>query len=212
MEFAVTAQQENAITFTLVSSKETLASYPFLFRLSLQYSLSGSKLSVTYIVENTGVEKLLFSVGGHPAFKIPLAEATVFEDYYLQFNAIEDAGRWPLSADGLIENFTFSVLESTDKLPLSKSLFYEDAFVFKQLRSNSISILSNKTTHGLKVNFAGFPYVGIWNAKGANFLCIEPWCGIADSVLATGNLEDKEGINNLTPTQIFERTWSVELF
>ena len=64
----------------------------------------------------------------------------------------------------------------------------------------------------LKVNFNGFPYLGIWSAKDADFVCIEPWCGIADSVNATGNLEDKEGINILTPDQSFERTWSVELF
>ena len=78
--------------------------------------------------------------------------------------------------------------------------------------SNAISIVSNKTPHGLRVVFNGFPYMGIWNAKDANFVCIEPWCGIADSVTASGELIEKEGINALPTGGVFERTWSVEVF
>ena len=54
--------------------------------------------------------------------------------------------------------------------------------------------------------------MGIWNAKDADFVCIEPWCGIADSVAATGDLEEKEGINSLEPGAVFERTWTTDLF
>ncbi len=212
MEFTVTAQEEDTITFTLSSNKETLAKYPFSFNFSLRYSLQKNKLSVTYNVENTGTETMLFSVGAHPAFKIPIAEGTTFEDYYLQFSSVENEGRWPLSPDGFIENFTTPVLENTDRLGLTKSLLYKDALVFKQLRSTEISLLSSKTNHGLKLSLQGFPYMGIWNAKDADFICIEPWCGIADSVTASGNLEDKEGINLLQPAQAFKRTWSAELF
>jgi len=212
MEFAVTAQEEDSITFIHNSNEDTLAKYPFHFSFSLRYSLEKNKLSVSYIIENTGTENLLFSVGGHPAFKVPLIDGTVFEDYYLQFNKVENAGRWPLSKEGLIENFTTPVLENTDKLPLTQSLFYKDAMVFKHLESNSISILNNKNVHGLTVNFEGFPYMGIWNSGNANFVCIEPWCGIADSVNSTGKLEEKEGINSLAANAVFERTWSIALF
>lgn len=212
MEFAVTAQEEDSITFTLNSNEDTLAKYPFHFSFSLRYTLEKNKLSVSYIAENAGEENLLFSVGGHPAFKVPLIDGTVFEDYYLQFNKMENAGRWTLSAEGLIENFTTPVLENTDRLPLMQSLFNKDALVFKHLQSNSISILNNKNVHGLTVNFEGFPYMGIWNSGNANFVCIEPWCGIADGVNSTGKLEEKEGINSLAANAVFERTWSIALF
>jgi len=211
MEFEVTGQDEDGIVFTLNSNEETLANYPFQFSFSVRYKLDSNRLSVTYIVRNTK-EKMLFSVGGHPAFRVPLVDGTTFEDYFLEFNHLESASRWPLSKDGLIENTPMQVIEHSDKLPLKKSLFYEDALVFKHLASKSIYILSNKTSHGLKVNFQGFPYLGIWSAKDADFVCIEPWCGIADTVNASGNLADKEGINNLTPGESFERTWHVELF
>jgi galactose mutarotase-like enzyme len=104
------------------------------------------------------------------------------------------------------------LLANTNQLPLSKNLFAKDALVFKELQSKTISIVSNKTLHGLKVSFEGFPYMGIWSTKGADFVCIEPWCGIADTVTATGNLEEKEGIQRLGVGEDFERSFSVEVF
>ena len=148
----------------------------------------------------------MFSVGAHPAFRVPIADGTVFEDYQLLFSHVENAGTWPLSAGGQVENFTTPLLDNTNLLPLAKALFYKDALVFKHLASNAISIVSQKTPHGLRVEFNGFPYMGIWNAKDADFVCIEPWCGIADSVTATGQLAEKEGINALNTGEVFERT------
>jgi len=212
MTFIVTEKADDSITFTLTDSAETLEKYPFTFSFSVKYILADNKLSVSYIVKNTDNKTLLFSVGAHPAFKVPLAEGTTFDDYYLKFSHVENAGTWPLSPGGQVETFTTPLLNNTDVLPLTKTLFYKDALVFKHLASNGISILSNKTAHGLRVVFNGFPYMGIWNAKDADFVCIEPWCGIADSVTASGELAEKEGINALDTGEAFERTWSVEVF
>ena len=155
---------------------------------------------------------MFFSVGAHPAFKVPIVEGTNFEDYYLFFDKKERAGRWPLSSEGLIELKPEPFLNDTDKLPLKKELFYKDALVFKHLNSSAISIKSDKTERGVIVAFEGFPYMGIWNAKDADFLCIEPWQGIADSVNATGNLLEKEGIIPLGVGKTFKTSWSIELF
>ena len=61
-------------------------------------------------------------------------------------------------------------------------------------------------------DFPGFPFLGIWAAKNADFLCVEPWCGIADEVGASQQLEEKEGINKLPAGETFTRTWTVTLF
>jgi len=53
--------------------------------------------------------------------------------------------------------------------------------------------------------------LGIWSAPGAPFVCLEPWCGVTDSVHATGNLADKEGIVVLESGGDFERSFSVTL-
>lgn len=212
MEFAVEQQEEDTVTFVLKDSAETVANYPFHFRFSIQYSIIGNRLAVKYDVSNTGDELMYFSVGAHPAFKVPLVDGTAFEDYFLAFDKLENSERWLLSDEGLIEDKTVPVLTNSQKLLLKKSLFYEDALVFKDLKSTHISLQSGKTSNGLTMSFEGFPYMGIWSKKDANFICIEPWCGIADSVNTTGELSQKEGIQSLQPNQVFTRKFDVAFF
>ena len=212
MDFAVSAQSSSIIVFTLQSNDETLAKFPFTFRFDVKYELNENSVKTTYSVTNNGNAAMYFSVGGHPAFKVPLTETTAYNDYYLEFNNGENAGRWPISKDGLIETAPTAVFHQSNKLPLTKELFQKDALVFKGLVSNSVMLKNDKNTHGLLFDFTGFPYLGIWAAKNADFVCIEPWCGIADSVNSDQQLINKEGIQTLQPAKNFERTWSVTVF
>ncbi len=210
--FTVVEQSEDAILFSLSSDAESLLIYPFHFSFFVGYRLEENNIHVSYRVKNTDEQDIYFSVGAHPAFAVPLVTGTVFEDYYLQFSEKEDTGIWPLSPDGLIKEEPIPFFKNNDQVALQKSLFYGDALVFKSLRSTAISILCNKHAHGLKVSFPGFPYMGIWSTKDADFVCIEPWCGIADSVNTTGRLESKEGIYHLPVGENFQRSWSVNVF
>jgi galactose mutarotase-like enzyme len=211
-QFVVEGQTADEITFLLQDSEDTLALFPFKFSLRLRYSLFENALAVLYEVTNTGDGEMYFSLGAHPAFAMPLVPGTNYNDYQLKFDKTENAPRWPISKDGLIETNSLPLLNNTNKLPLNKELFAKDAIVFKSLNSTKVSILSDKTPHGLEMDVAGFPYLGIWAAKGADFICIEPWCGIADSVTTNQKLEEKEGINKLAEEEVFTRTWSLRLF
>jgi galactose mutarotase-like enzyme len=210
--FTVTKQQPELLEFTLTDDKETLLAYPFNFQFQVVYQLRYDDMDVKYIVNNTGEQTMYFSVGAHPAFRVPLVNGTKYQDYYLQFETAEDAGRYPISRDGLIEAEPVPVFGNSNKLPLTKELFQEDALVFKQLRSQKVELGSGNTGRGVELSFPGFPYLGIWAAKNADFVCIEPWCGIADSVTADQQLENKEGINKLAPGESFSRTWSARFF
>lgn len=210
-DFLLTANEANSMSFTLDADAATQEQYPFLFRFVITYALQQNKLSCTYDIINIDIKPMYFSVGAHPAFKVPLVADTVFEDYYLLFEKEETVGKWPLSEEGLIENTPVDFFNNSNRINLTKELFYGDALVFKQLQSKSISILSEKTKHGLKFEYSDFPYIGIWSAKNADFICIEPWCGIADSVDTEGDFAKKEGIQLLIPGERFSRTWSVEL-
>jgi galactose mutarotase-like enzyme len=212
MPFSTGTQTGNSIELTIQDNSTTLENYPFAFRFSIVYALNGSSLQVSYRVHNSGTAPMYFSVGAHPAFKLPLVQGLAYEDYYLEFNHPENAGRWPISNDGLIEASPQELLRQTNRLPLSKSLFQKDALVFKGLASNSVSLKSDKDARGLQFDFTGFPYLGIWAAKDADFVCIEPWCGIADSVKSNQQLPAKEGIHLLQPSRDFERSWAVTLF
>lgn len=212
MIFDITNQSADQVTFSLSSNADTKEKFPFDFNFSIRYRLTENQLAVEYIVANTGEGLMYFSLGGHPAFKIPLTADTTYTDYQLRFNQQERTGRWPLSPEGLIMEQPTPLLHDQQILPLDKSLFYTDAIVLKNLRSTTVRLESDKTIHGLTFDFTGFPYLGLWAARDADFICIEPWCGIADSVNTSQQLESKEGIEKLSGGDSFERSWKITLF
>jgi galactose mutarotase-like enzyme len=208
-----TPQQISAteVVFTLQQDTQTLAVYPFAFTLKIRYQLNNNWLACTYEVYNPGDDILLFSIGAHPAFAVPLKNDLQYSDYYLEFNKAEPLQRWKLQ-NGLIATHAETVPTNNGRLALQPSLFYEDAIVLKNLQSNCITLTSGKHAPGFNFYFNGFDFFGIWAAKDAPFVCLEPWCGIADSVNHNQQLMDKEGINLLEPGENFVRTWSVECF
>ncbi len=202
---------EHEILFTLQHSEETLKVYPFEFELGLRYKLFGASVCCTYEVFNPADEELLFSVGGHPAFAAPLNKQGVYTDYFLQFSDDEEITYHHIE-DNLIADKTSTIKLQDKRLPLKHELFYEDALVFKNLKSDSISLMNTKNYNGLNFKFKDFPFFGIWAAKDADFVCLEPWCGIADSVNHDQELSNKEGIITLAPKSNWQRTWQVTCF
>jgi galactose mutarotase-like enzyme len=173
--------------------------------------LKESSLHCTYFVANHGVEEMLFSVGGHPAFALPLEDGLKYEDYHLAFEHDEPLMRYKLQ-DGLISERTELLPSTGGRLVLHPSLFYEDAIVMKHLKSERVTLKADQGKHGLHFHYCGFPYLGIWAAKDAPFVCIEPWCGHADNVGHDQQLYNKEGIEKLAPGSSWQRTWSVDCF
>lgn len=209
-EFKLVEERREKLVFELASSEETLAQYPFKFRLLIAYRLEENTLSVTYQVTNTDHEKLYFSVGGHPGFNVPLYPNERYEDYYVEFEKEETISRHLLNDQGLLNGDTERVLEQTNILPLDHSLFDKDAVVLKRLNSGKVTLASRTNPRRIEIAFEGFPYFGIWAKPGqAPYVCLEPWCGIASRVGGTSELQEKEGINELRPEQIFERTFTV---
>lgn len=212
MHFTLFSQSGDRLGFALESSPETLQKYPFPFRLEVVYTIELNKLTATYHLVNTGTSEMYFSLGAHPAFRVPLDPQRQFDEYYIEFGETETAGRWPITADGLIERNPVACLDNTQTLRLSHELFTKDALVFKHLRSTLLTLRSDQSPHGLRFGFPHFPYLGLWSGNGGDFVCIEPWCGIADSVTSDQQLIRKEGIHRLAPAELFTREWSVEFF
>jgi len=208
------AEQVNATTliFTLNYDEETLKVYPFKFTLALRYKIEGKDLSCTYQVTNTDDQNtLMFSVGGHPAFAAPTGHELAYDDYFLVFNKDTELVYHKIHSD-LISDETGTIKLEENVLHLNHKLFYEDALVFKTLKSNRITLRNRRNPRGLHFDFDGFPFFGIWAAKDADFVCLEPWCGIADGTNHDQNLEAKEGILNLQAGENWERSWSVSCF
>lgn len=210
MYFTADQHAADQVTLSLRADEETLAKYPFLFALKVHYKLTDDNLAVRYSVENTGDDTMYFSIGGHPAFKIPINDTLQFEDYELQFEQTEQADIYPLNLDGQLLQQGIPFLQNTATVPLKKDLFYEDALIFKQLNSKKVRLASSKDKRYIEVSFEQFPYLGIWSKKDADFICIEPWNGITDIENASGLLSEKEGICMLEPQQKWEGSWQVQ--
>lgn len=211
-QFAIENQQQDSITFLLTDDDESALVFPFSFAFRIKYTIYENSLAVAYDIKNEGKEDMYFSIGAHPAFAVPLEKGLRYTDYYLAFDKAETSSRWPISPEGLIQKESQPFLNNAGKLALSKELFQQDAIVFKNLASSTISLKTDRSEHGLQMFFPGFPFMGIWAAKNADFVCIEPWCGIADSVDTSQQLMQKEGINKLQPGEDFNRIWTVTIF
>ncbi len=209
--FEVESKNKTTATFLFCSNEDTLKAYPFKFQLRIIYILEEGKLTVNYHVTNSGNSEMYFSIGGHPAFTVPFDSNTNYADYSILFNKEEVLNRWLLSPQGLLNGQTQPVELEEGKLKITKELFKDDALVFKNLESNELTLKSEKESKSLIFRFENFPYFGIWAAKNAPFICLEPWCGIADSESHNQELTDKEGIEKLMAGSVFERVWSVEV-
>lgn len=204
-EFKILNQTENSVVFVLESNFETLKKYPFEFELQLEYVIEENSLKMKYSVENKSEVSMPFSIGAHPAFAIE----NPFSDYSLKFNQVEPLQSYELEKEQF--NNSYNEIDSHNGIiALDYVLFEKDALVFKHLKSNELTLLK-KNEPILTVQFEGFPYLGIWTKPNAPFLCIEPWCGLADNVNHNGNILEKEGINLLQPKCFFSRTIQITL-
>ncbi|WP_298343122.1 aldose 1-epimerase family protein [uncultured Algibacter sp.] len=205
-------QTKNSLIFKLTSNTDTLKHYPFKFEFYISYTLNNNVLEVKHTIKNTDNKTMYFSVGGHPAFKCPVFENENYEDYVLEFEKEENSKRHLINMEnGLISSKTEEVFNNPKKILLTHNLFNTDALVFKDTKSRKITLKSTKKGAIISVHFKGFPYLGIWAKPNGNFVCIEPWLGVADSETTNQKLEDKVGILSLASHKTFEAAYSIEI-
>ena len=86
-------------------------------------------------------------------------------------------------------------------LPLSESLFVDDAVIFDQINSTAVRYASRDGTGPwLTMSWRGFRELGVWSkTSGAPFLCIEPWRGYASPIGFEGEFVDKPGLMHIVP-------------
>ncbi|EPU1805054.1 aldose 1-epimerase family protein [Listeria monocytogenes] len=209
-DFQVIEQTENTVRFELDADEDSLAIYPYKFKLSIIYTIEKNTVAVSYEVENTNNKRIYFSIGAHPAFHLPLTDGTTFEDYYLDFGTEENLETLCLEGPYRSGEIKKIIDEPARYLPLSYDLFKNDALIFEALKQKEMTIKSDKTPHFVKVSFPEFPFVGVWTAKaGTPFLCIEPWYGIADGAGESVELRDKAGIEHLEPEAVFASEYEI---
>lgn len=208
--FVVVAESATTVSLRLTENARTLSHYPFAFELVIQYQLEENCLSVHYQVKNPNSTPLYFSIGAHPAFRVPLNPELSFEAYHLTATPLKSRTMLPLK-DTLID-YTHRTLGQTNApLALTHALFSEDALVFESKGYNEWTIASDQSSEAVTLAYEGFPYVGIWSTapKQSAFVCIEPWYGVADTLDTTGELTTKLGIQTLAAHAVFDASYKI---
>lgn len=208
-EFALHDCSEIHAKFSLGHSESTWKSYPYKFTFQVLFDLFDSELRVSYKVINQDENAIHFSVGAHPAFNIPFFKGESYDDYYIEFNEDEKLVKHSLSDQGYFNGETETVVQSGNKIDLKKDLFANGALVFKRLASREVLIKNHTTPNFISVSFPHFESLGIWAAPGADFVCIEPWLGYADSEGQSVDFRNKEGIRTLEHGHVFEVDYTI---
>ncbi|AUP77698.1 aldose 1-epimerase family protein [Flavivirga eckloniae] len=205
-------QNQDSLTFKLAYDEDSLKAYPFKFEFLITYQLTGNVITITHTIKNLDDKIMYFSLGGHPAFKCPVYNNEDYSDYFLEFEQTENSKTHLINMEnGLISNKTKAIFNNTNILELEHDLFNEDALVFKDLKSKKVVLKSKSHGAILTVRHKDFPYLGIWAKPDGDYVCIEPWLGIADSENTNQNLKEKEGILTLKPQQTFTASYSIEI-
>ena len=211
-DIAIHEKTNDSLTFKLSQNESTLKSYPFKFEFYITYKLTDNKIDIIHTVKNCDEQRLYFSLGGHPAFKCPVYENENYEDYVLEFEHEENSVRHLINMEnGLISSKTKTVFNNSNKIKLTHDLFNDDALIFKDLKSRKVTLKSDTSGAILFVSYKDFPYLGIWAKPNGNYVCIEPWLGIADHEDTNQELKTKEGILSLEANKSFTASYTIEI-
>jgi galactose mutarotase-like enzyme len=183
----------NEALFRLPADETTLPVYPFEFELEVRFALDGPTLSLTAAIRNRGKGDLFASIGFHPAFRWPLPFGRPRGSHFIEFEEDELAPIRRLDSQGLLRPDRLATPVAERLLMLDDALFQDDVIIFDDLRSSSVTYGADAGPR-IRVSFPDAPYLGIWTKPSAEFICIEPWHGVADPVDFTGDFAAKPGV------------------
>lgn len=209
-EFSVLEAHDSSIRFILRANAQTTLVYPFDFELVVTFKLDKNALHVNYQVNNVGNDTMYFTLGSHPAFRLPLNNSAL-EDYYLEFESNETLDCYFLDHHLLTENPIKAYLNNTKVVPITDQLFENDALIFKNIQSHKVYLKHHKNGFRLAMTFDKAPHFALWSKPNAPFICLEPWFSYDDSISADGDIRHKPGIIQLGKQETFTTAYAIQI-
>ena len=207
--FRCAAQGASFCTLELVDDAATRAMYPFAFRFALTFRIVEGWLEVVHEATNTGDAVLPVNMGGHPAFRWPLADGVPKSAHILTFSDAETAPL-PRIQSGLLGPAVEPSPIVDRVLKLDDAVFARDALVLTRAQSRSVRFTAPGAP-GIEMQWSGFPAFGVWMRPPGEFLCLEPWHGTASPVGWQGEFADKPGMALLAPGETLEAMYRVRV-
>ena len=209
MEHTMLSKTDTAIYFELVNTEETLQKYPFTFVLNVGYELAGNELRVVWQVTNTATDKALhFSIGAHPGFNCPIYGEENKAGYKLYFAGMDEIHYHGHTSTGLSVKEDFILPLKNHRAIITPEFFDRGTYIIEDCQTKEIG-LEDPNGNRIVSMFFDMPVLALWSPEGKNapFLCIEPWCGICDSVDFEGTLEERAFNNCLKAGKQFSTSY-----
>ena len=213
-DFAVTAQTETTIRFTLTDSEKTYTMYPFHFAFHVDYALEGSTIVKTCLVENKDTREMYFGIGGHPGFNIPLGGEGDFTHWQVVFGEPCQPVRIDLDQTNYRLAGTSSPypLVNDTTIPLHHSLFDLDAVVLGNC-ARTVSLVNPHSARAVTVSYPHMPFLGLWHAPktDAPYVCIEPWVSLPSHSEYMEDLSKQEHLIHLPAGETYRNEMTITL-
>lgn len=213
--FHLVSHTDIAALYVLEADEQTREKYPFDFRLEIEQRLENNHLAVNWKVINPDQEKpLYFSIGAHPAFRVPCKGTDRKTDCYVYFPGKDTLSYIlkDLKEDTADTEHVYEMRLDGGYLKIEDHLFDIDTFIFENGQVSEVSLCGSDKVPYVTVHCKGFPYFGLWTkSDAAPFVCLEPWFGRLDDKGFTGELPEKTGIVALEPGATFEAAYDIEV-
>lgn len=207
-QHSLVSQEAEKIVLALEESAETLAVYPFRFRLLSTFTLDGDTLQHTLTVENTHDTPISFGIGYHPAFTVPFDQQHTIADYELRFSETESPLCLGTAPKGLVNGQVYSLGSNIRSIPITEGMFDSDSHCMVNLQSKTLGLYEKDSGRAVICDIGDFPYCLIWSKPGLpRFICIEPWNSLPSYEFGSHAWEEKPAAATITPGE----SWSTTL-
>jgi galactose mutarotase-like enzyme len=188
--------------------------YPYRFALEAEYELVGSRVDITWTVENLDTRDLYAQIGAHPAFQLPGYDpADAVHGFVRYFDAagapvspvlvsdLDDGNRVPLPAP----------VRVPAEMPVTGETFARDALIIEDGQVASTELCDKQGNPFLRVDCPQAEAYGIWAPykPGCPFVCLEPWCGLSDKKGYSGDISGRTYVHRVVPGGKYSFTYSI---
>jgi|TARA_B110000914_G_C15510244_1_gene470424 galactose mutarotase-like enzyme len=201
----------SSCSFILTSSEKTLKQYPFRFSFSVEFYLLEKRLIMNYKVENRDSVPIHFACGGHTAYACPLSENIKLSDYVIEFPNQLELKTSKLGVTGLLSHLKYEIKINEGILPLSDTLFNQDALIISDIECDWIRLRKKNEKKGIVVRFKDYPHLALWSKPFADYVCIEPWLGLPDREDESTDLTQKQTYKTIEPETKFSIAIETEI-
>ena len=211
-------EQINASQFILRSNGRD--NYPYAFELSVDYTSQFNSLICEWEVTNRSNRDMHFQIGSHPAFNLPHYDESDEIHGFIQCYDGQGKVVKPVVINHLVDGLRCSygtpktLLNDDVVLSLTNSTFADDAILLEGKQVASAALFDKSGQKVLTVSCPQAEAFGLWAPakNGCPFVCIEPWCGIADRYNFDADISEREYSHDLKPNDTYLFSYKVELF